>query len=385
MTRDRLAFAIALTLVMDASVWARSRVIYRGRVGAGNPACLVAAGPTGAAYLLLASPPEFRSIDSQYRHHLTVNDPPLGDDDIFLSGDIRYAVARSGAGTALLAGRSLLHQFTAFYQDRWIVSEGAGLGSWKVSDTLDTAGAVHAMASRNGVVWAVGYDTHEELGSQWLVRRRSAGRTWTTVDRQPGYATAVQVAADGVVYVAGIAGQPHQWIVRRSTDGQSWATVDRFRPDPNHASFPRAIAADGDGHVHVVGYAQVDFVPPEDESSDATHWIVRSSTDGGFHFHTTDDFTPKKRGWAIADDVAILPSGDVVVVGAAGVPLRRTIRILGHGQTRWKSLPKPAMTVPFEHHFAIARGPRGTITFAGEVWTKKDRLECLVEQIDLGH
>jgi hypothetical protein len=237
--------------------------------------------------------------------------------------------------------------------------------------------AASALASRGGVVWAVGYGTDKELGSHWLVRRRPAGEAWTTVDRQPGYATAVQVAPDGAVYVAGIAGHHRQWVVRRSSDGRNWTTVDRFQLDPDCDSVPRAIAADTDGHVHVVGYAQVDHVPLDDETRDATHWIVRSSADGGFHFKTTDDFTPGKRGWAIADDVIILASRDVVVVGGAGVPLRRYVRVLGRGQTRWKNLIKPGMPVPFEHRFAIARGPRGTITLAGKAWTKRDQLECL--------
>ena len=144
-------------------------------------------------------------------------------------------------------------------------------------------------------------------GSVYARNANTGAQVWTVATGSAVEAAPI-IGNDGTIYVAGVV--KGEWTLRRSSDGESWTTIDHFQANGPDASIPHAIAADAAGHVHVVGHTEVRKVSPEEvPEEDAAHWIVRSSSDGGRHFATTDDFNPKKLGEAKADSVAILPSG----------------------------------------------------------------------------
>jgi hypothetical protein len=113
-----------------------------------------------------------------------------------------------------------------------------------------------------------------EVNGRWTVRRSASGDwgTWTTVDSISGGARSAVVTASGAIHVAGWItnkGKRH-WVVRTSTDGgTTWTTTDDVRPAGDLAE-PTGMIEDGAGNILVCGWTR--------DASGKARWLVRQGT-----------------------------------------------------------------------------------------------------------
>jgi hypothetical protein len=168
------------------------------------------------------------------------------------------------------------------------------------------------MVAPNGDVYATG-GSALGAGPGWLVRKRRAdASTFTTVDadysRQTAGAGWDQAfhPSYGVFVVGDVNGR---WTVRRSPNGDkgTWTTVDSFYVSRQWTSGSAKFILATPSLIHVAGSAY-------NATTRKTHWVIRSSADGGATWSITDSLAPagasaEARG--IIEDAA----GNLVVCG----------------------------------------------------------------------
>jgi hypothetical protein len=166
---------------------------------------------------------------------------------------------------------------------RWLVRRSADAGASWVND-LDFQLAAGKLCfprglaiDAGGAVYASGNCNDAADVSHWVVRRRDASGTWSTLDDQsPGSASGIY--AGERVIVAGNLNQ--HWTVRgTSASSQTFATLDDYTSSGNPSA--GAPWQDGSGAITVIGTETFSGKP---------RWITRRSTDGGASWDPIDDF-----------------------------------------------------------------------------------------------
>lgn len=145
-------------------------------------------------------------------------------------------------------------------------------------------------------------------GGPWVIRKRSPGASsFTTVD--PVFSTGAvwDLGVQSSYGVFAVGEMNGIWTVRRSSTGENgtWTTVDSFYAQRDWTGGRALCILTTPSKIHVVGSAY--------KYRSGTHWVVRSSSDGGQTWAITDDYAPtipsEARG--IVQDA----SGNLVVCG----------------------------------------------------------------------
>jgi hypothetical protein len=194
--------------------------------------------------------------------------------------------------------------------------------AWEIVDEW-TPSPPEGAASRgigfgaDGAIYVAGSVEPTPETPRWIVRKSiDDGASWDIVDDfelVPGLGSGggdVAVADDGRVYVLGGAtavGTETHRIVRRSADGgASWETIDDFVYAPGYASYSSSLAIAPDGSIWTTG---------QGGSATSSHWIVRTSADGGDSWETVDDFQLVLGQVSLPSSVAFTPDGEPFVSG----------------------------------------------------------------------
>ena len=156
----------------------------------------------------------------------------------------------------------------------WLVRKRAAGASMFTTVDVDYSG------KSSGAGWGMAFHPTRglfvvgEVNGRWTVRRSASGDwgTWTTVDSISGGARSAVVTASGAIHVAGWItnrGKRH-WVVRTSTDGGiTWKTTDDVKPAGDLAE-PTGMSEDGAGNILVCGWAR--------DASGKARWLVRQGT-----------------------------------------------------------------------------------------------------------
>ena len=379
MVRWRVAGVALLALGVCPGLAVGQVINFGPMDGEKRPACVVSRGADQSFYLVDLKHettqkvgPRGRLVSATAEEAFSAGQTVSGDRDWVVTGDGKGGIFFAGGCSEFSAG-------------------GGGcspLRHWKDTGRISVREAEDrfspwAVARGSTGIFASGQSTdNPDHTPRWQVRRwDEEGQAWRIVDALSGplesEATAVHVAPDGSVFVAGVIEK--KWIVRRSLDqGRTWKQVDAFQLVDGQHSVPCGVATAALGNLHVVGYAEVAPDAPESvHLADDSHWIVRSSRDGGEHFQTTENLTsPQKKGESRADAVTILPNGDVVVIGTVGYPDRRQIRVLKAKAKRWVSVGSRYVAPP-EHRYGVTSGESGTFFSLGNNVRKEN--ECWLE------
>ncbi len=250
----------------------------------------------------------------------TVSDPSVGLATVLIVSD----VAAGNTDSLYVSGMS---------SGRWMVRKGQRTTSgitWSTVDNPALSG-VTSIFVRPGTPGQP--DDISACGANWTVRRSlNGGGTWSTLDASSGSASALTIAPDGAIYVAGriattiyVTNQTvikkkvvttvtstteYGWQVRKSANGgASWANVDYVTN-----GWPlTSIVVDVFGRVLVVGGSN-------NPGGAGTSWLVRGSTDGGATWVTTDSFLPAGATRGSAYGVAADGLGNVCVLGELFYP-----------------------------------------------------------------
>ncbi|HYE33434.1 MAG TPA: sialidase family protein [Methylomirabilota bacterium] len=195
---------------------------------------------------------------------------------------------------------------------------------------LDVAGqTIFSLAmDRNGALYSAGDYRLNTAQSAWLIRRSGdGGSTWSTVrDFTLGGSTAqargLTVTEAGTIVVCGFAfdaGNYSHWIVQTSSDGgYNWNTQDLFR------STRASSLSTGENMVWASGVAEAAgpngglFVVGSRGNGSAGLWTVLRSRDGGQSWQTKDSWLPSSRGSSRARKVTVDALGRIFVLGDAG-------------------------------------------------------------------
>jgi len=176
---------------------------------------------------------------------------------------------------------------TAARGQSWVTADDyqANTNYWTYGTTIAAGGSSNLFAA--GTVTTTNGDFGESVYG--VVRRSmNRGHTWEVVDTFLDWwqVKASIVSPAGVVVVVGEAiansEAPH-WLVRLSADGGStWATADDYADSPWNRSGAVAVEVAADGTIYVAGNA---------DSGNGGHWIVRQSIDQGNSWATVVDET----------------------------------------------------------------------------------------------
>lgn len=187
--------------------------------------------------------------------------------------------------------------------------------TWTTADHCDAGISDVAVNPLTGDVYAGG--SSETVGG--IIRRRPAGATdFTTVyEAGPGdlgSAWAIAFHLDGAVFAAGnkvnAATRAMSWIVLRSTTGSSpWEAVDTFQVGDWSGTSAGGCLVTPDGTLYVSGSAY-------NAGTRKTHWIVRTSADGGYSWTISDNFSLGGSG-AQVFEIAQDATGNLYVCGQA--------------------------------------------------------------------
>ncbi len=239
------------------------------------------------------------------------------------------AVAANSLTGSLLAGgnlNNLLPDGSYEFDTLWFIRERNPVtGTWSTADDysvlandIGQASCADLLVTPSGDAYATG-GSALGAGPGFLVRKRPAGASaFTTVDADYSRQTAGAGwdlcfhPSYGVFAVGEVKGI---WTVRRSSTGNqgTWATVDSFYTPREWTSGSAKCIFASSSKIHVVGSAY-------NASTRKTHWVVRSSADGGLTWSITDmavtGVNVEARG--IVEDAAgnLLVCGQIA--GAAG-------------------------------------------------------------------
>lgn len=241
-----------------------------------------------------------------------------GAKNFFAAGSTPYWDVRSSADGAL----------------SWAASDAVppsgGLGSEPFGGTVDVFGTAYVVGNQ-------GFPT----ASDWFVRRRTSGGSWTTVDDVASvggvYATGTAVASQGtLVLVAGYDVQVSNqvWLVRQSADGgTTWAGTENFLPTSTYSNCaPTGIAVRSDGRAIAVGSC-IDLTMTK------RFWITRVSSDGGTTWTTGGDLAETYDN-ASASTVLFAADGTAYAAGgySSGTTHTWTVQKSTDGGVTWKTV-----------------------------------------------
>lgn len=228
----------------------------------------------GATWIVLD---QYAEADRSYAHHRAVAVDPVNG-RLLAGGNLNNLLSNGS------------YQFDAL----WFIREWNPVtGTWSTADDYSAlvndvgqASCADIMVSPSGDVYATG-GGQLGTGLGWLIRKRPAGAsTFTTVDADYSGQSAgsgwdmAWHPSYGVFAVGDVKGV---WTVRRSNTGNvgTWATVDSFYTPREWTSGSAKCIVASSTKIHVVGSAY-------NASTRKTHWIVRSSADGGLTWSITD-------------------------------------------------------------------------------------------------
>ena len=233
----------------------------------------------------------------------------------------RAVAAAPDVSGHLFAGGNLNNLTNGTYQfdTLWFIREWNPVtGEWTtVDDSLDLVNDNVGQASCADILVAPSGDVYATGGGSplgWQIRKRPANAsTFTTVDADysgrssgSGWDMAFHPTY-GVFAVGDVNGI---WTVRRSPNGEkgTWTTVDSFYTNRVWTSGSAKCILVTSSKIHVVGSAY-------NASTRKTHWVVRTSSNGGLTWSITDmaltGTSVEARG--IVEDT----SGNLVVCGRA--------------------------------------------------------------------
>jgi hypothetical protein len=224
--------------------------------------------------------------------------------DQYAEPGLNYAHNRAFAADSLtgslFAGgnlNNLLPNGTYEFDTLWFIREwNPATGVWStVDDAADLANDIgqascaDILVTPSGDAYATG-GSALGAGPGFLVRKRSAGASvFTTVDadysrQTPGAGWDLGFHPSfGVFAVGEVNGI---WTVRQSPSGEpgTWTTADSFFAQRGWTSGRALCILTTPSKIHVVGSAY--------KYRQGSHWIVRSSSDGGQTWAITDDYAP---------------------------------------------------------------------------------------------
>ena len=261
----------------------------------------------------------------------------------------RAFAADSFTGSLLAGGNlnNLLPNGTYEFGTLWFIREwNPATGVWvtvddfaNLANDIGQASCADILVSPAGDVYATGGG---DLGL--VVRKRLAGGlAFTTVDADYSRQTAGAGwdlgfhSSYGVFAVGEVNGV---WTVRRSLSGNlgTWATVDSFYTQREWTSGRALCILTTPSKIHVVGSAY--------KYRNGSHWVVRSSSDGGQTWAITDDYAPtipsEARG--IVQDA----SGNLWVCGSSIANAGGTQWVIRKGTPGTKLVKQGKQTVQVE-------------------------------------
>jgi hypothetical protein len=247
--------------------------------------------------------------------------------DQYSEAGLSYAHNRAFAADRtngnLFAGgnlNNLLPDGTYEFDTLWFIRERDPVtGAWSIAEDYSAlvndvgqASCADIMVSPSGDVYATG-GGQLGTGLGWLIRKRPAGATaFTTVDvdysgRSSGSGWDIAFhPTNGVFAVGAVNGL---WTVRRSSTGDkgTWSTVDSFYTRREWTSGTAKFILATPSKIHVAGSAY-------NAGTKKTHWVIRSSADGGLTWSITDNLAPVG-GSAEATGIVEDAAGNLVVCG----------------------------------------------------------------------
>jgi hypothetical protein len=211
---------------------------------------------------------------------------------------------------------------TSSTSSHWIVRKSSNQGgSWDVVDDFTLVGEASARnpIAAHGAIWVTGQKAIDGFWN-WAVRKgENDGTSWNTADtfqlavNKHSFPYQIGVDAAGSLYVTGYgtdASDLLHLVTRRSTNmGADWSTVDDFQVNAAASSVSLAFGTDGSGAVYTCGYGT--------DSNGIRHWIVRSSTDGGAVWGTSDDYQLEAGEHAACVGLGTDASGNIIALGSS--------------------------------------------------------------------
>lgn len=210
--------------------------------------------------------------------------------------------------------------------EHWLVRRSTDYGdTWTtVDDFVFSAGqdsrAQAVTSDRLGNVFVAGFGS-DGTSETWIVRKsEDGGDTWTKIDdfqfsdTEDTRPVGIAVDEENSVYVVGggSVGSERHWLTRKIINGgNSWTTVDDFHDNLIHDASD--IAYDGNGNLYVTGSGQV---------ADQFNGFTRKSSNQGATWTTVDEFDYSS---AVTDSttvfwgIAVDPASNPYVVGSSDI------------------------------------------------------------------
>jgi hypothetical protein len=251
---------------------------------------------------------------------LTIDDfeyvPPVQN----YTGD--QSIAMDLSGNLYTTGNSLDGSAVSHWFTRMSTNGGA---SWSILDNyqyvsgqFSTGDGVFVDAGGNLYTMGTGNDAGGV--GHWLVKKSTnQGTSWSVSDDFTYLAhgaTAFAMVQDSSanLYVAGTANDANasHVLVRKSTNsGQTWSTVDDFQyvSGQNTAVIGHPITIDPSGNIYVSVWGY--------DSPAHQNWLIRESTNGGQSFATVDHFLLSSTQGSRAQAIGADPFGNVYATGTA--------------------------------------------------------------------
>lgn len=305
--------------------------------------------------------------------------------------------ARPRAMVETSAGLFVAGEFGRAGDRHWLVRRGTRDG-WTNDDAAPGSGGIGTLLPASGLT-ALGRDGSRVLaagygavaGTSWILRSRDVSSGLWAGLGVPSSGTATIVEGGRPLGVTATLGSwivvggdrirtndgalRGRWAVRRSIDqGVRWTDVDNVLGGLRTEA--RAVATGDNGTVYVAGTVE--------DASGKSHWVVRSSTNGGLTWSLLDDVTAET-GFAQPNTIAVDGEGIVWVGGilSGDDGERWTIR-RGKG-TAWTTVESFLATghssaavrgIAFGRDGAVYAAGRTTLNGQGTRWLVR-KLPCL--------
>jgi hypothetical protein len=282
-----------------------------------SKATVQVSGDRGATWVVLD---QYAETGLSYAHHRALAVDPVNGNHLLAGGNLN----------------NLLPSGTYEFDTLWFIRERDPVtGLWSTVDDYSRLANDVGQASCADLLVATTGDVYATGGSSlgWLIRKRTAGAaTFSTVDvdysgQSTGGGWDLGVHSSyGVFAVGEVNGI---WTVRRSASGNlgTWTTVDSFSVDRAWTSGRALCILTTPSKIHVVGSAY--------KYRNGSHWIVRTSSDGGQTWAITDDYAPSipSEARGIVQDT----SGNLWVCGSSVATAGGTQWVIRKGTpgTKW--------------------------------------------------
>lgn len=249
----------------------------------------------------------------------------LADDFLYSAGKSAEAfkIVKNTAGDLFVAG----YGSDASYVQNWIIRKSSdGGATWSNFDVYVYSASRASFAQgividSSNNIYAVGTGSDSSYVGHWLVRKyASAGgasivMNYNAVSGIAATGTSIFISSTGDLYSGGFAafsstnpGNANHWLLRKSTNaGSTWSNVDDFY-------ISKGISGSGKG---IVESANVLYSAGSANDASFAHWIVRTSSDVGVSWNTSDDY--------------VYPSGKATAANVVGKDAAGNIYAAGYG------------------------------------------------------